>query len=168
MLCEKILGTLTDPQFAGKPVDYLQIPWHDTYNKLHRSMSNGGRDVAVRLDDTILHKGLKPGDVLGIDTDGTVIAVDVPATEVLVVTLSAPSPFSYAKIGYEIGNNHAPLFAGNNDAEFITTYNRPMEVLLQKLHGVTVTKRIQKLDFSKQISTIVGHSHHENAHKDDD
>ena len=163
MLCEKIIGKITDARFTGKPVDYVEIEWHETYSKLHRKTSAGGRDIAIRLDDTILHTGLKPGDVLGVDTDGTVIAVDVPPTQVLVAALSDPTPFALAKIGYEIGNCHAPLFMGNSEKEFITTYDRPMEVLLSKLAGVTVTTRTQKLDFTKQISTIVGHSHHEHG-----
>lgn len=165
MICEHIVGKVTDRQFQGKPVDYVEIEWHETYSKIHRVTSKGGRDVAIRLDDSILHIGLKPGDVLGVDKDGTVIAVDVPPTQVLVATLAKPTPFSCAKIGYEIGNCHAPLFAGDNDNEYITTYDRPMEVLLSKLNGVTVTTRTQKLDFSKQISTIVGHSHHELTHE---
>jgi urease accessory protein len=165
MICEHILGKITDRQFKGKQVDYVQIEWHETYSKIHRVTSKGGRDVAIRLDDSILHIGIKPDDVLGVDTDGTVIAVDVPATQVLVATLAEVTPAACAKIGYEIGNCHAPLFAGDSDSEYITTYDRPMEVLLGKLNGVTVSTRTQKLDFTKQISAIVGHSHHELSHE---
>jgi urease accessory protein len=161
MLCEKILGKITDTQFAGKPVDYVEIEWHETYKKLHRKTSRAGRDIAISLDDSILHRGIKPGDVLGVDVDGTVIAVDIPETQVLCATVINPTAISLAKIGYEIGNCHAPLFAGKNDNEFITIYDRPMEVLLKKLNGIKVEVRTEKLDFTKQISTIVGHGHHE-------
>lgn len=160
MLCEKILGKITDSLYQGKPVDYVEIDWHETYNKLLRKTSKGGRDVAVRLGDEILKTGMKPGDVLGLDEDGTVVAVDVPATDVLVVTITEPSPFHIAKAAYEIGNCHAPLFAGQEEHQFVTIYNQPMEHLLHHLHGVKVERRTEKLDFSKQISSIVGHGHH--------
>ena len=160
MLCEKILGNLSEPEFKGKPVDYVDIDWHETYNKLLRKNSRGGRDVAIRLDDEVLKTGMKPGDVLGTDEDGTLIAVDVPATDVLVVTLTELSPFTVAKTAYEIGNCHAPLFAGQEEFQFITIFNEPMEHLLHHLHGVKVERKIEKLDFSKQISSIIGHGHH--------
>lgn len=159
MLCEKILGKISDPAFSGKPVDSVDIDWHETYNKVLRKTSKGGRDVAIRLGDEILKIGMKPGDVLGED-DGTVIAVDVPATDVLVVTVTEPSPFHIAKAAYEIGNCHAPLFAGQEENQFVTIFNEPMEHLLHHLHGIKVERRTEKLDFSKQISTIVGHGHH--------
>ena len=67
-----------------------------------------------------------------------------------------------AKIAYEIGNCHAPLFAGKSDSELITLYTEPMERLLKSLSGfsLSIERRTEKLDFSRQISSIVGHSHH--------
>ena len=44
--------------------------------------------------------------------------------------------------GTEIGNRHAPLFWGENDT-FITIYNEPMLLMLQKLHGVTAEKELK-------------------------
>ncbi len=31
MLCEKILGTLSDQTFAGLRVDYVDIEWHEAF-----------------------------------------------------------------------------------------------------------------------------------------
>lgn len=166
MLCEKILGRVTDPQFAEYKIDYVEIEWHESYNKILRKTSKGGRDVAIRLDDEILKIGMKPGDVLGVDSDGTVIAVDIPETEVLVATVeNVGKPtllFAMAKTAYEIGNCHAPLFGGEKENQLVTIFTEPMEHLLSHLHhlGVKVERKTQKLDFSKQISSIVGHSHH--------
>lgn len=160
MLCEKILGTLSEPQYKGKLVDYVDIDWHETYNKLLRKTSRAGRDVAIRLGDEVLKTGMKPGDILGIDEDGTLIVVDVLPADVLIVTLTEPTPFNVAKAAYEIGNCHAPLFAGQEEFQFVTIFNEPMEHLLHHLHGVKVEQKTEKLDFSKQISSIVGHGHH--------
>lgn len=174
MIYTKIIGKLSSAEFKDKPVDYVDFEWHETYSKLHRKTSRDGRDVAVSLDDSIFKIGIKPGDVFGVDEDGTVIAADVFATDVLSVKIENPDFFSTAKVAYEIGNCHAPLFAGKGDNELITIFNEPMQKLLEGLHGINlkVEKRNEKLDFSKQISSIVGHGHghahshdHEHSHE---
>ena len=149
-------------------MDYVDFEWHETYSKLHRKTSRGGRDIAIHLDDSVLKTGIKPGDVLGVDADGTVIAADVEAADVLCAKVGEPLFLRASKIAYEIGNCHAPLFAGKDDGELVTIYTEPMERLLKGLasggYSVEVEKRTEKLDFSKQISSIVGHSHHHHEH----
>lgn len=34
MICEKILGKLTDGEFSGKKVDYVDIHWDEAFKKL--------------------------------------------------------------------------------------------------------------------------------------
>ncbi|WP_407429050.1 hypothetical protein, partial [Treponema sp.] len=70
MIFEAIIGKIDDEQFKGKKIDYVDFEWHETYSKLHRKTSRADRDVAVSLDDSILKIGIKPGDVLGLDSDG--------------------------------------------------------------------------------------------------
>lgn len=167
MIYTKILGKVDDEDFKNKVVDYIDFEWHETYSKLHRKTSRAGRDIAISLDDSILKIGIKPGDVFGIDSDGSVIAADVLETDILSVRFENPNFFSTAKVAYEIGNCHAPLFAGKDEHELITIFNEPMQKLLEGLHGIKakVEKRNEKLDFSKQISSIVGHGHgHSHGH----
>ena len=167
MIYTKILGKVDDEDFKNRPVDYIDFEWHETYSKLHRKTSRSGRDVAISLDDSILKIGIKPGDVFGVDSDGSVIAADVLETDILSVRLENPNFFSTAKVAYEIGNCHAPLFTGKDEHELITIFNEPMQKLLEGLHGIKakVEKRNEKLDFSKQISSIVGHGHgHSHGH----
>ncbi|MBR1404155.1 MAG: hypothetical protein IJ558_08230 [Treponema sp.] len=167
MLCEKILGKTSDEHFKGKKIDYVDFEWHETYSKRHRKTSRLGRDIAISLDDSILKIGIKPGDVLGLDSDGTVIACDVLPCEILSVRIGNPVFRTTAKIAYEIGNCHAPLFSGNSDSELITIYTEPVERLLKNLSGyeLEIERRTEKLDFSRQISSVVGHSHHHENHE---
>lgn len=170
MIYTKILGKIVDAEYKNKPVDFVDFEWHETYSKLHRKTSRGGRDVAISLDDSILKIGIKPGDVFGVDADGTVIAADVLPADVLSVKLENPDFFSIAKVAYEIGNCHAPLFAGYSENELITIFNEPIQKLLEGLHAMNlkVEKRNEKLNFTKQISSIVGHGHghsHEHTHE---
>ena len=60
--------------------------------------------------------------------------------------------------GTENSNRHAPLFWGEDDT-FITIYNEPMLIMLQKIHGVTAVKEVKKLDFDQRISASI-HDHH--------
>lgn len=158
MLCEKILGKISDAEFKGKKIDFVEIEWHETYNKILRKTSLGGKDIAIRLGDEILKIGMKPGDVLAVEGD-TIIAVDVPEVKIIAIKIEKVNPFNFAKIGYEIGNCHAPFFAGNTADEFITIFNEPMEHMLSHFDFIKIEVRTQKLDFSKQISSIVGHGH---------
>ena len=61
--------------------------------------------------------------------------------------------------GTEIGNCHASLFWGKDDT-FITIYNEPMLIMLQKIHGVTTVKEVKKLDFDQRISASIHNHHH--------
>lgn len=67
MLCEKVLGKLSDEKFKNLNVDYVDIDWYDAFKKLHKKVSDEGREVGIRLDNDILTKGLNQDDVLGVD-----------------------------------------------------------------------------------------------------
>ena len=102
--------------------------------------------------------GLYQGDVLYADDEKN-LAVNTPPCEVIRVSLTPGHEKQAAKVCYEIGNRHAPLFWGENDT-FITIYNEPMLLMLQKLHGVTAEKELKKLDFDQRISASIHNHHH--------
>ena len=157
MICEKILGNAKDEKFFGKKVDYVDIQWDEAFKKLHRKTSSSGIEIGIRMDDSILTRGLKQDDVLAVEGD-TVFAVNIPPCRALVVRIDKNHPHMTAKVCYEIGNRHAPLFWGEEAGTFITPYNEPMCVMLNKLHGVTTEVRDIPLDFDRRISASV-HSH---------
>jgi urease accessory protein len=156
MLCEKILGTLAG--FPGKTVDYVAIDWYEAGKRLHRKTSEGGVDIAIRLDDEA-GLPLEQDDVLGVDGD-TVFAVDIPAFEVLVIRAARYA--MAVKVAWETGNKHTPLFWGDTDGEFLAPRDGPLEKLLLKFPGVSVEKQIRKVDFTKAVSGGGGraHEHH--------
>jgi urease accessory protein len=165
MLCEKILGKITDEQFKNLTIDYVDIEWHEAFKKLHKKTTHSGEEIGIRLDNDILLKGLNDGDVLYADSEKAV-AVNIPPCEVIVVDV--PDACLIPKVCYEIGNRHATLFYGENDMQFITPYNQPMLEMLSKIHKhkdgkcivVNAEKKIQKLNFDKAISsTVNNHTH---------
>jgi urease accessory protein len=110
------------------------------------------------MDDSILARGLYQDDVI-YAYDEKLVVVNTPPCEVIRVSLTLGNEKMSAKVCYEIGNRHAPLFWGENDT-FITIYNEPMLVMLQKIHGVQAEKEVLKLDFDRRISASIHNHHH--------
>ncbi len=159
MICEKILGRLDHFPVNGRKVQYVDIEWHEAFKKIHKKITDTGTEVGIRLDDSVLTRGLYEGDVLYEDEE-QIIAVHTPPCDVILVTVALDHSFMVAKVCYEIGNRHAPLFYGPEENSFITPYNEPMMAMLSKLHGVSVKKEKMTLDFDKRISASVHNHHH--------
>ncbi len=156
MILEKIIGNINDLEFANKKVDYVDIEWHEAFKKLHKKVSKNGLEVGIKLDNNILTRGLKQGDVLGV-YDDIVIAVNIPAAKALVINVDDSSLIP--KLCYEIGNKHATLFRGDNDNQFITIFDEPMKTMIEKL-GISVEEKVVKFDFDKSISSSINAHHH--------
>ena len=156
MLCEKILGKLKDFDLTGKTVEYVDIEWHEAFKKLHRKTSQSGIEVGIKLDNDILTRGLRQGDVLAINEDN-VIAVNIPKDKALVVKVD--DTHLVPKVCYEIGNRHATLFEGSSHNEFITIYSEPMKEMLEKIGANATVEEIQ-FDFNKSISSSINAHHH--------
>ena len=108
MVCEKVIGKLKDVDITGKTVEYVDIEWHEAFKKIHRKVTGQGREVGIRMNDSILTRGLFQDDVI-YDADGVVIVVNTPSCEVIEVSLAPGHEKYVAKVCYEIGNRHAPL-----------------------------------------------------------
>ena len=156
MLVEKVIGNINDEQFKNSNIDYVDIEWHEAFKKLHRKTSQSGIEVGIKLDNDILTRGLRQGDVLAINEDN-VIAVNIPKDKALVVKVD--DTHLVPKICYEIGNRHATLFEGDNHNEFITIYSEPMKEMLEKI-GANVTVEEIQFDFNKSISSSINAHHH--------
>ena len=98
MLIEKVIGNINDKQFKDKNVDYVDIKWHEAFKKLHKKTSQSGIEVGIKLDNDILTRGLRQGDVLAINED-SVIAVNIPKDKALVVKVDD----SFVKKGINAG-----------------------------------------------------------------
>ncbi|MCI9062816.1 MULTISPECIES: urease accessory protein UreE [Romboutsia] len=156
MLVEKVIGNINDEQFKNSNIDYVDIEWHEAFKKLHRKTSQNGIEVGIKLDNDILTRGLRQGDILAINEDN-VIAVNIPKDKALVVKVD--NTHLVPKVCYEIGNRHATLFEGSSHNEFITIYSEPMKEMLEKI-GASVTVEEVQFDFNKSISSSINSHHH--------
>ena len=156
MLVEKVIGNINDEQFKNSNIDYVDIEWHEAFKKLHRKTSQSGIEVGIKLDNDILTRGLRQGDVLAINEDN-VIAVNIPKDKALVVKVD--DTHLVPKVCYEIGNRHATLFEGSSHNEFITIYSETMKEMLEKIGANATVEEIQ-FDFNKSISSSINAHHH--------
>ena len=156
MLVEKVIGNINDEQFKNSNIDYVDIEWHEAFKKLHRKTSQSGIEVGIKLDNDILTRGLRQGDVLAINEDN-VIAVNIPKDKALVVKVD--DTHLVPKVCYEIGNRHATLFEGSSHNEFITIYSEPMKEMLEKIGANATVEEIQ-FDFNKSIPSSINAHHH--------
>jgi urease accessory protein len=181
MLCEKVLGNLGDAEFAaeleGAAVDHVDVDWHEAFKKLHRKTSEQGREVGIRLGDWVLSRGLSDGDVLGVEEgpggEKTAVVVRLLPTKCLVIDVAADHAFMLARVGWEVGNTHTPLFWGEGGLQLLCEYTEPVERLLCGLHAVTVTAAERVLDPARRVSSSAhvhphgghGHGHgHDHGH----
>ncbi len=158
MVCEQILGKLQDFDTSKRSIEYVDIEWHEAFKKVHKKITDKGTEIGIRMDDSILTRGLYQDDVIYVD-ENKLIVVNTPPCEVIRISLTTGHDRMSAKVCYEIGNRHAPLFWGENNT-FITIYNEPMLSMLRKIHGVKAEREMLKLDFSKRISASIHNHHH--------
>lgn len=180
MLCETVLGNLNDPAFAdglaarlgaGYEVDPVDFAWEELFKRIHRKTSAGGRAVGVRLDDKVLSRGLSEGDVLGVDETGAapvVVAVRLLPARCLVIDVAPDHPFQLAKVGWEVGNTHTPLFFGEGPHQVLCPYSEPLARSFAHVHGVACAEAERVLDPARRVSAARHvHSHgagHEHSH----
>lgn len=165
MICENVMGNLSEPgcagRFAGFEVDPVDFEWHDAFGRLHRKVSRGGREIGVRLGDWVLAKGLREGDVLAAGVGGNVVlAVHILPCRAVVADVAHDHPASLARVAYEVGNTHAPLFFGDDDFELMTPYTDPILKALGSIHGVEAREAEVTFDLGRSVSATAHHHHH--------
>ena len=87
MLCEQVLGKLHDFDITGKTIEYVDIEWHEAFKKIHKKITDKGTEVGIRMDDSILARGLYQDDVIYAD-DEKLVVVNTPPCEVIRVSLT--------------------------------------------------------------------------------
>lgn len=159
MICEKILGNLSEEKFAGLSVDYVDILWHEAFNRLHRKTSRQGADIGIRMDHEILKRGLRQDDVLYADGEKAV-AVNIPACEAIRAVVDENHPRQVAKLCYEVGNTHTSMFWGEDARTFYMPYYEALFHKISQIHGVAAEKILKKFDFSQALSSTINNHHH--------
>ncbi len=88
----------------------------------------------------------------------TILTVELLPCQVLVIQALPGHPDALVQTAYEIGNRHAPLFWGEDKSQLVVVWDAPMETLLEKIHGITLSREEWKLDLSHRLRASA-HSH---------
>lgn len=154
MLLEKKIGNLHSHMANGKPIDWLQLQWHETRKRIFRKQTTGGKDVAIKFLNE--NPDLTEGDIL-FEDDNIIIAVAVLPCECIVI--KPVNMFEMASVCYEIGNKHLPLFY--EEESVLVPFDAPLMRLLQ-VQGYDVNKEERKL-LQPLKTTVTPHSDGSNS-----
>lgn len=111
------------------------------------------------MDDSILTRGLRQGDVIYND-ENTIVTVNIPACDAIRAEVRKDHPQQIAKLCYEVGNTHTTMFRGEDDFTFYIPYHESMMEKLSHIHGVSVEKVHIQFDFDKALSSSINNHHH--------
>lgn len=163
-LIKDIKGTIKEISFKDYPVDYVDIPWYDSGKRIQRLVTSNGVEIGIRLDSEKIARGLLHGDVLEV-RNGKAIVVNI--LEDKCITVKAEDLKTVAKVCYEIGNRHSPLFYSEDYSELVLPYDKPILEMLKKME-VEVDVKMMKIHRDKSISSVnTSHEHshsHDNSH----
>lgn len=148
ILVEKVLGNIKD--YDSYNQIKVEIEWYERHKRIIKK-----DNIGIKFDDEKAARGLKSGDVLAIEGDN-VYVVEILPTDAIIINV--PDISLLAKVCYEIGNKHAPLFQGKSFLELYTPIENPIKVLLEKM-GLTVSIGAVYLTDENMISGAIGHSH---------
>jgi len=155
MIVEKALGMLGDAAYAGRTADILDVEWYNTYKRVDRKATRGGKDVGIRMDHATSHTGFTQDQV--VYDDGTnLIAINILPCPCIRIKVSGGA--ALVKLCYEIGNRHAPFFYGEGEGEFLTPEDGPILALVRGLGAEAETVEAKLLP-ERSISSARGHSH---------
>jgi urease accessory protein len=153
MLIKEKTGKLKDIETRGREVDRLPIVWYETNKRILHKTTFAGREVILKfLKETSM---LLQDDVIYED-ENYLIAIDIQPCEVIVI--QPATMYNMAKLCYEIGNKHLPIFY---EAEAVLIpFDAPLFKWLTAA-GFEPVKEHRKL-IHQLRTTVSSHAHTDN------
>ncbi len=163
----ELLGNINDPAVVialerrlGGPfdVDPVDLSWHEAHLRTQRKRSRGGRELEIDLgprgDDT----PLADGDVIAVESVSAAggrpvaIAVRLKSVDALIIDIDPAEPAALARVAWEVGNMHVPLFRGRGPLQLVAPVSPPLQRLLEPLSGVSLRGAEVALDPGDRLS----------------
>lgn len=181
MICEKVLGSIRDEsvhaqlaaRLGGYVVEDVPFTWDEAHKRVQRKVGSEGTEVGIRLDEETRRRGIRDDDVLGVDSATQhVLVARITPEDAVAVAVEGADPLTVARVAWEVGNTHTPLFAGAAPGTFVFPLNEPLRDALERIPGVTAEVRRAVLDPGRLVSSAeAGHGHdhahgHAHAHAD--
>lgn len=169
MICEKTLGSIHDDgaharlseELGCYTVEDVPFAWDEVHKRIQRKTSVHGVELGIRLSEEDRQRGIRQGDILAVltDTQRVLVAAIEPAMAVA-VEVPQGDVEAAARVAWEVGNTHTPLFAGEEPGTFLVPYSEPLLKGLATIPGVYASACSAVLDTARQLSSGAGHHHH--------
>lgn len=115
--------------FENHERDEVSLEWYELNKKVMRKTTRNGLEIGFRLSHD--SETLKDGDVLFAE-NGKILLISVKPCSC--IEIHWHDNLELARICYEIGNRHAPLFfSDTKDQIFLTPYDAPIAELLGRM-----------------------------------
>lgn len=150
MLIKEKIGSLSNIEIGSRELDTLAIEWHETGKRILHKKTQTGREVILKF---LKESSVLLQDDVIYEDDGCVIIIDIQPCDVIVVYLN--SMFEMAKLCYEIGNKHLPLFY--EEGAILIPFDAPLFKWLTAA-GFEPVKEARKL-LHQLRTTVSSHAH---------
>lgn len=147
MKVEHIIGNIKDLDAAHLKIDEVQMAWYDTRKRIARLTSQNGEVIAMKLTQAPKY-GLNNGDILFLDENRVIIISILPTW---VLCMKPMHCHIMARLCYEIGNLHIPLFCNKDTMEFQAPFEQPLQRILEK-QCIVFEKKWYVLDSKDRIN----------------
>lgn len=109
MIIKEKIGNLKEVEIKNRSIDVISVEWYETGKRILNKRTSAGRDIIMKF----LKEGpnLLQDDVIYED-ENLLIIIDINPCEAIMV--NPGSMYQMAKLCYEIGNKHLPLFYEEN------------------------------------------------------
>lgn len=152
ILITRIIGSCVEP--LSPSIDVIELEWHEAARKIMRKTSVAGRDVSFRLFSE--GQKLQHNDLV-FQNDELSLCIQIKPCNAIVLRPQTLS--SMARVCYEIGNKHAPLFMDGD--ELLMPEDLPLFRWLESAGFAPVieSRRLNHMLRSNSHSHDAPHSH---------
>jgi urease accessory protein len=112
-------GNLQSTAIGDREIDRLRLEWYETSKRILHKRTQAGHEVVMKFLNQRVN--LSQDDII-FENDQYVVAIDINPCEAIVVRPG--SMHQMARLCYEIGNKHLPLFY--EDEALLIPYDAPL------------------------------------------
>jgi urease accessory protein len=161
IIARKIIGKVGDKMFAGRGVDWIDVPSFEATKRIMRCKTESGTEISIELPRGSY---LSDGAVVA-DTGDVIIAIRRQPEDALVIRFDSTTDTEMlvedvAKVAHAFGNQHIPMEVHGLEIRVpITTSQSVMEHTLEHIGLRVAEASFTKVSFA--LEEPQGGSHHE-------
>lgn len=162
IIAREIMGKTEDKRFAGKEIDWIDVPSFEATKRIMRRKTESGKEVYIELPRGSY---LSHGAVI-FDSDNYIVAIRRKPEEAMIIRFDGNSKTEIlaediARVAHAFGNQHLPMEVFGLEIRIpITTSQSAMEHTLEHIELRVAEVSFTKVQFALDEMTKGG-GHHE-------